>query len=90
MWIDFSSRPPSPGFTAAAPHLQNYRRVYSASEKHSAGSEAARDLQSYLATYERLGARHVVLKARDVETTFGLKISNETVAAFCAKNGPRY
>lgn len=90
MWIDFSSRPPSPGFSVAAPHLQNYRRVYEASEKLSADSDAAKDLQGYLDTYERLAARHVVVKARDVETTFGFKISNETVAAFCTANGPRY
>jgi hypothetical protein len=90
MLIDFSSRPPAPGFNPPAPHLQNYRRVYAASERRSAESSAAADVETYLATYEALGARHVVLKARDVETTFGFRIANETVADFCRAHGPRY
>ena len=90
MLIDFSSRPPAPGFNAAAPHLQNYRRIYAASETRSAETGATADLDAYLSLYEEIGARHVVLKARDVETTFGFKIANETVADFCKAQGPRY
>lgn len=90
MLIDFSSRPPLPEFSPPAPHLQNYRRVYEASERRSAASTAAQDLESYLQTYEELGTRHVVLKARDIETTFGFKIANETVASFCKTHGPRF
>ena len=41
MLIDFSSRPPHPDFSPPAPHLQNYRRVYQASEGRSAASDAA-------------------------------------------------
>jgi predicted TIM-barrel fold metal-dependent hydrolase len=89
MLIDFSSRPPAPDFNAAAPHLQNYRRIYAASETRSARPATA-DLDAYLSLYEEIGARHVVLKARDVETTFGFKIANETVADFCKAQGPRY
>ena len=37
-----------------------------------------------------LGARHVVVKARDLETTFGFRIRNEDVAAFCREHGPRF
>ena len=33
MIIDFSSNPPLPEFQKHAPHLQNYRRVYQASEQ---------------------------------------------------------
>ena len=40
--------------------------------------------------YEQLGARHVVIKARDLETTFGFRIRNEDVAAFCGTHGPRF
>ena len=29
--------------------------------------------------YDRVGADHIVIKARDLETTFGLKIRNEDV-----------
>ncbi|MGP3725807.1 amidohydrolase family protein [Cereibacter sphaeroides] len=90
MLIDFSSRPPHPDFSPPAPHLQNYRRVYQASERRSAASDAAQGLDSWLETYERLGARHVVLKARDLTTTFGFRISNEAVAAFIRAHGPRY
>ena len=90
MLIDFSSRPPAPSFNAAAPHLQNYRRIYAASETRSAETGATSDIDAYLSLYEEIGARHVVLKARDVETTFGFKIANETVADFCKAQGPRY
>jgi hypothetical protein len=90
MLIDFASRPPHPDFAPSAPHLQNYRRVYQASESRSAASNAAQGLDSWLATYERLGARHVVLKARDLTTTFGFKIPNEVVADFIQAHGPRY
>ncbi|ODM44200.1 amidohydrolase family protein [Cereibacter johrii] len=90
MLIDFSSRPPHPDFSPPAPHLENYRRVYRASERRSAASDAAQGLDSWLETYERLGARHVVLKARDLTTTFGFRISNEAVAGFIRAHGPRY
>ena len=90
MLIDFSSRPPHPGFTPPAPHLQNYRRVYLASESRSAASGAGQGLDSWLAAYEALGARHVVLKARDLTTTFGFKIPNETVADFIRTHGLRF
>jgi len=90
MLIDFSSRPPLPAFNPPAPHLANYRRIYAASEQRSAASDAAGGLDAYLRTYDDLGARHVVLKARDIETTFGFKIANETVADFCWVHGPRF
>jgi hypothetical protein len=79
----FFQPPAGTGFNAAAPHLQNYRRIYAASETRSAETGATADLDAYLSLYEEIGARHVVLKARDVETTFGFKIANETVADFC-------
>lgn len=90
MLIDFSSRPPLPEFSPAAPHLQNYRRVYRASETLSADSQAAQGLDGYLETYERLGTRHVVIKARDVSTTFGFKVANELVSDFVKAHGPRF
>ncbi|QOG06046.1 amidohydrolase [Aureimonas sp. OT7] len=90
MLIDFSSRPPHPDFNPPAPHLQNYRRVYANSEARSAGADEGQGLKSWLETYDRLNARHVVLKARDLTTTFGFKISNESVAGFVRQHGPRY
>ena len=91
-FIDYGSTPPN--LRINAPHLSNYRRVYSKSEKAVTSSQADVDgqasLQSYLSTYERLGASYVVIKARDLESTFGVKLSNEDVADFCKKHGPRY
>lgn len=90
MLIDYSSRPPLDELTIAAPHLANYRRVYAASEAQVSEARGEEGLAEYLATYERLGARRVVLKARDLETTFGTRIRNEAVAEFCAAHGERY
>lgn len=91
--IDYGSSPPVPAFRPPQrEHLANYRRVYGASEAAvgEAQARSADPLADWLADYERLGAEHVVIKARDLETTFGLKIRNEDVAAFCAEHGPRY
>lgn len=90
MLIDFSSRPPVPELTLQAPHLSNYRRVYQASEAQVKQAQGIDALADYLATYERLNAYAVVLKARDLESTFGVKIANEDVARFCRSHGPRY
>lgn len=90
MFIDFSSRPPLPEFAGNAPHLSNYRRVYKRTETEVGQRAAADPLAEYLATYERLNARAVVVKARDLTSTFGFKISNESVANFCKTQGDRY
>jgi predicted TIM-barrel fold metal-dependent hydrolase len=88
-FIDYGSKPPVPEFDISGPHLKNYRRVYEASETVAKDS-GPKQISDYLAMYETLGARHVVVKARDIETTFGARIKNEDVAAFCRKHGPRY
>lgn len=90
MIIDYGSRPPAPEFTQSnTAHLQRYRSVYAASE--SAVSDGNVDsFAEFMAAYDRVGAQHVVVKARDLESTFGWRISNEDVAAFCQKNGPRF
>ena len=90
MIVDFSSRPPLEQFRKAAPHLSNYRRVYQGSEALVSSELGQAALADYLRTYEALNARAVVIKARDLETTFGFKISNEDVAAFCREHGSRY
>lgn len=90
MIIDFASRPPLPQFNPPAPHLGNYRRVYEASETITGRDIADAALAGYLKTYDDLRAERVVLKARDLETTFRFKISNDDVAAFCRSHGPRY
>lgn len=91
MLIDYGSRPPLPEFAKTGPHLANYRRVYASSEKgvprEDLGEEA---LARWLAMYDGIGADHVVIKARDVETTFGFRVENADVAAFCRKHGKRF
>lgn len=83
--IDFNSRPPIPEFGSGAQHLANYRRVYQNSER-----QTQHDLDRYLSTYETLSAEHVVIKAKDVRSTFGIVVPNEVVADFCKMHGPRY
>ncbi|MEO8134239.1 MAG: amidohydrolase family protein [Betaproteobacteria bacterium] len=70
--------------------MSNYRRVYQASEALVSSEVGEAALANYLRMYEALDARAVVIKARDLETTFGFRISNEDVAAFCRQHGPRY
>lgn len=91
--IDYGSTPPLTQFNPAdKAHLDNYRRVYASSEKRAGQGKGtpADALRDYFAMYDRVGAEHVVIKARDVETTFGLKIRNEDIAEFCREHGPRF
>jgi predicted TIM-barrel fold metal-dependent hydrolase len=85
MVIDYASKPPTPAFNPPqTEHLSNYRRVYLASESRVAKPDDAQAaLAQYLGAYDVVGASTVVVKARDNETTFGLKIRNEDVAEFC-------
>ena len=92
MIIDYASKPPTAPFNPPqTKHLENYRRVYAASESRVAkpqDEQAA--LAQYLSAYDAVGAAHVVVKARDNETTFGLKVRNEDVAEFCRRHGSRF
>ncbi len=91
MYIDFSSKPPVSQFQDKGTHMANYNRIYGKSKQAAATSVGGTDpLGDYLAFYEQSGAKYVVLKARDLETTQGFKVSNEDVAAFCAQHGSRY
>ena len=90
-FIDYGSTPPVPTLSKTAPHLANYRRVYRASEKASVDVKEAPDpLATYLKMYDDSNARHVVIKARDLESTFNFRIRNEDVADFCREHGPRF
>src|SRR6478752_1351293 len=90
MIIDFSSNPPLPEFQKHAPHLQNYRRVYQASEQQVDDSVGPAALSDYLKTYDALDARAVVIKARDLGSTFGFKVENRDVAEFCKAHASRF
>lgn len=88
MIIDYGSRPPVAAFRPGdVGHLQRYRSVYKESE---ASAEPANDLAAYLAEYDAAGVGHICVKARDLETTYGWRIANEDVAAFCAGQGGRF
>lgn len=92
--IDYGSTPPVAALQGAREdkqHLANYRRVYRSSEA-AVGEplDEAEALARYLETYETLDATRVVVKARDVESSFGLKIRNEDVAEFCRTHGERF
>lgn len=91
-YIDYGSTPPVPTIRKTAAHLSNYRRVYRASERAARPEEESKPetLEDYLETYKRNNAHHVVIKARDLESTFGLKVRNEDVAQFCKDHGPRF
>ena len=92
-FIDYSSRPPLQALNIRAPHLKNYDRIYAGSEKDPLEREpeySPAALQRYLAAYDAVGASKVVVKARDLETTFGMKIRNEDIAAFCREQGERF
>ena len=94
LFIDYSSKPPVENLSIRAPHLSNYDRIYGGKsprpEADTAEEYSDAALQRYLASYDRAGARKVVIKARDLETTFSQKIRNEDVAAFCRTHGDRY
>src|SRR5690606_22765196 len=90
VFVDFSSRPPVVGLAANALHLGNYRRVYKRTEAEVTDHAGVDPLADYLETYRRLNATAVVLKARDLTSTFGFKISNEDVASFCDVLCDRY
>jgi len=91
-FIDFSSRPPVQALNIRAPHLKNYDRIYGGPDRDEAEApdygEAA--LRRYLAAYDAVGASKVVIKARDLESTFAARIRNEDVAAFCRAQGDRF
>ncbi len=88
--IDFNSRPPIPAFQPNAAHLRNYRRVYETSESEVRTAAGSDPLVAYLAAYDRVDARRVVVKANDISTTFGIKVSNEAIAQFCTAQGSRF
>lgn len=92
MIIDYASSPPLPEFRPTnREHLANYSRVYSSSQsRNSLFQDVEDERRAYFDMYSAHNVRHVVVHARDVESTFGLKIHNENLAAFCRNNGPRF
>jgi hypothetical protein len=62
-------------------HLANYDRVYRSSTRLAElAAYENRPLGHFMRFLDALGIDRICVKARDLETTFGLKIPNETVA----------
>ena len=82
-FIDYGSTPPGAREDGAAPRQLPARLPR---ERGRVGQREARPPIRWPRIshmYETHGATHVVVKARDLETTFDFRIANEDVAAFC-------
>ncbi|MCC7428187.1 MAG: amidohydrolase family protein [Alphaproteobacteria bacterium] len=91
MIIDYASRPPLAEFVHEGKHLKPYSRVYAQSYAAARRDELGPDaLAEYIATYDRVGARHVLIRGRDAESTYGIRVPNEVVADFCRRHAPRF
>ena len=89
MIIDYGATPPIKTLSLGdGSHLTNYRRVYASSEKAAARGEV--DLDAWFAECDRAGIGLTVIKARDVETTFGGRVTNEAVAEAVAAHPGRF
>ena len=88
--IDYGATPPLPELRLQqGEHLANYRRVYATSEQ-AAGRNDDIDLETFFAQCDAAGIVRTVIKARDVETTFGGRVRNEDVARICAEYPGRF
>ena len=91
MIIDFGATPPVPALRMPAQdHLANYRRVYAASERAAGRHDSTPSLEDFLADCDAAGIGRTVIKARDIEATFGGKIRNEDVADLCRRHPDRF
>ncbi|MCX7561250.1 amidohydrolase family protein [Sulfitobacter sp. F26204] len=89
MIIDYGATPPIPTLSLNnGNHLANYRRVYAASEKASGRGEMS--LDQWFAERDTAGIDLTVIKGRDIETTFGGRITNEAVADVIASYPGRF
>ena len=89
MIIDYGATPPIKTLSLGdGSHLTNYRRVYASSEKAAARGEV--DLDEWFAECDKAGIGLTVIKARDVETTFGQRVTNEAVADVVAAHPGRF
>ena len=89
MIIDFGATPPIKTLSLGdGSHLANYRRVYASSEKASARGQTT--LDQWFANVDAAGIDLTVIKARDVETTFGGRVTNEAVAEVVAAHPGRF
>lgn len=89
MIIDYGATPPIPELSLSdGAHLNNYRRVYASAEK--AADRGSMDLEQWFSAVDEAGIDLTVIKARDVETTFGGRVTNEAVAKVVADHPGRF
>ncbi|MCC5970484.1 MAG: amidohydrolase [Pararhodobacter sp.] len=89
MIIDYGATPPIASLKLPdASHLANYRRVYAASE--AAAERGEMTLEQWFSACDDAGIGLTVLKGRDVETTFGGRVTNEAVAEVVAAHPGRF
>ncbi|KGM47781.1 amidohydrolase family protein [Pseudooceanicola atlanticus] len=89
MIIDYGATPPIPELSLSdGAHLKNYRRVYASAEK--AADRGSMDLEQWFSAVDEAGIDLTVIKARDVETTFGGRVTNEAVAKVVADHPGRF
>lgn len=89
MIIDYGATPPIPELSLSdGSHLANYRRVYAASEKASARGDLT--LGQWFEEADAAGIGLTILKGRDVETTFGGRVTNEAVAEVVRAHPDRF
>ncbi|GHF66094.1 amidohydrolase family protein [Seohaeicola zhoushanensis] len=89
MIIDYGATPPIPELSLSnGSHLANYRRVYAASE--TAAERGQMTLDDWFAAADEAGIGLTVIKGRDVETTFGGRVTNEAVAEVVRAHPARF
>jgi predicted TIM-barrel fold metal-dependent hydrolase len=96
-FVDYASVPPSEKLRRRSTHthMSNYDRVFSKSLertdwKDQPEPDTDADLKEYIAMYDDLNVDYVFIRAKDAETTFGVKVPNEDVAEFCNAHAPRF
>lgn len=83
--IDYSVMPPTDYFKhdISSEHLENYSRIYT-------GRDGFVDVDGLITLLDDAEISHAVIKARDIETTHGIKIPNEHIADLVKKYPDRF
>lgn len=93
MIIDYAVRVPGDDFRKIfmQGHLGNYRRVYGKSVGDTDfNAWCERPLEDFIRHLDDAGIDKLLVHAKDVETTFGKKLGNETVLAICRRAPERF
>lgn len=83
--IDFRARPAIPAFAASGDN-----RLHAGLLAAKSRSMPNETVESFVAKMDELGIAKTVVPARDVETTFGFRVPNETVSELVATASGRF